>query len=128
MSFVAGEVVEVFSASAGHKKYHISLGQNEYAVTLCIFLNSDDRFEGNVAFPDSDFPMLPKSKTGKTVVSLANLPRYDDRQLAMFKAVKLGDLPKPVAAVILDAVKRSVTLTRPERDFAVAALSAYINA
>lgn len=123
--FSLGDILHIDAPIVDHKKYHISLGNNEYEVVLCLFINSDDRFEGSVSFDDTRFPMLPRSKTGRSAVSLSMLPRYNERQLALFKARKLGELSKDVAVEIATACETAKTLTREEKRFVIERLTTY---
>lgn len=127
MTFAVGDILHIDAPIVDHKKYHICLGANEYVVTLCLFLNSDDGFEANVVFDCARFPMLPPSKTGLSVVSLSMLPRYNEKQLDLYKATKLGDLPKDVASEIAAACATIKTLSRVEKNFVIERLTAYAN-
>lgn len=105
----------------------ICLGDNEHIVTMCLFLNSENRFEGNVEFDCARFPMLPESKTKLSVVSLSMLPRYTQRQLQIYNAQKLGELAKDVARELAIACGDIKTLSRPEKAFLIERLTAYAN-
>lgn len=125
MSFATGDILRIDAPIADHKKFHICLGDNEYVVTICLFLNSEDRFEGNISFVCARLPMLPPSRTGLSVVSLSLLPRYTEKQLQLYRAEKIGELPKDVAAEIVEACRLVKTLSRPEKAFVIDRLSAY---
>lgn len=125
MSFDLGDILLIDAPIADHKKYHICLGQNEFIVTICLFLNSDNKFEGCITFNNEAFLMIPPSKTGKSVVSLALLPRYTEKQLAAYKAVKVGELSKDIAGEIALACATIKTLSRVDKAFVVDRLTLY---
>jgi len=125
MTFALGDILHIDAPIVDHKKYHICLGDNEHRVLLCLFINSDGRFAGTVTFDDTRFPMLPRSKTGQSAVSLSLLPRYNAKQLVLFKARKLGVLPKDVATEIAVACSTVKTLTREEKRFVIDRLTEY---
>lgn len=128
MTFALGDILHIDAPIVEHKKYHICLGDNEHCVTLCLFLNSEGGYEGNLVLDGARFPMLPESKTGKSVVSLSMIPRYTARQLELYKARKLGEIAKDVAAEIAAFCASAKTLTRAEKAFVIERLMAYVNA
>lgn len=123
--FAVGDILLIDAPIVAHKKYHLCLGTNGGLATLCLYLNSENKFEANIEFEGARFPMIPVSKTGLTVVSLTALPRYTDKQLALFKAKKVGELGKDVAAEIAAHCAKVKTLTRDEKTFVVSVLEAY---
>lgn len=128
MTFAVGDIILLDSPVADHRKYHLSLGTNESLVTICLFLNSDDRFEGSLVFDCSEIPDLPPSKTGKSVVSLTMLPRFNERQLQIFRAKKVGVCPRHVAEAVIAASATAKALTKPERLFIVERLTQFVSA
>jgi hypothetical protein len=124
--FSVGDVVEIFAPQAGHKKYHICICVNAGAAHQFLYLNSDPGFAGTLAFDCEKIPCIPASKTGKTVFTFALLPRYNDRQLKLYKAKKLGMLDPEVAKEVLVFVATVKTLNEAERAMVSAGLRAII--
>jgi len=124
--FSVGDVVEIFAPQAGHKKYHVCICVNTGAAHQFLYLNSDPNFDGTIAFDCEKIPCIPASKTGKTVFTFAILPRYNDRQLKLYKAKKLGVLDAAVAKDVLAFVATVKTLTAVDRALVSAALAAII--
>ena len=127
MIFSVGDVIHIDAPVAGKKKYHICLGQNEVAVTLCLFLNSKNKYANDVVFECSAFPMIPSSSTGLSVVSLSLVPRYSDEKLSLYNAKLLGVISKDVAKKLLQACEGFSPLTKPEKVFAVQALRTFLS-
>ena len=125
MSFAPGDILALDSPVAGHKKYHLCLGENEHGVIICLFFNSEAGFLDNQPFDCARFPMLPASGTGLTVAAYSLLPKYNPRQLSIFKAVKLGEIDKTVAAEMLAFASGIKSLSRPDKAYVLAQL-AYI--
>jgi hypothetical protein len=122
MTFSCGDIVEIFAPSVGYKKYHLCLGPNEAGILCFIFLNSEGGYESNISFECSRFPMISPSTTGTTVASLSLIIRYNDKQLKLYNAKKLGDIPIDVAREISKFSETVKTLTRPEKVFVTASL------
>jgi hypothetical protein len=117
MNFVAGDIVEIFAPTVGYKKYHLCLGQNEAGVLCFIFLNSKGGYESNISFDCRRFPMIKVSDTGTTVASLSLVIMYNEKQLQLYKARKLGEISKDVAIEINDFAASVKTLTKPQKSF-----------
>jgi hypothetical protein len=121
--FEVGDIVEIFAPQAGHNKYHlcISIGADGAAHQF-LYLNSDPAFEQTFVCDCKKIPCLPESKTGKTAFSFAILPRYNDHQLKLFKAKKLGVLDPALAVEVHKAASTATTMTGVERKIVLAAL------
>jgi hypothetical protein len=124
--FSVGDIVEIFAPQAGHKKYHVCICVNAGAAHQFLYLNSDPSFAGTIAFDCSRIPCLPISGSGKTVFTFAHLPRYNDRQLKLYKAKKLGVLDLSVAKEVLEFVATVKTLNSADRALVSAGLNAII--
>jgi hypothetical protein len=124
--FAVGDVVEIYAPQAGHKKYHVCICVNDGAAHQFLYLNSDPTFEGTIAVDCARIPCLPVSETGKSVVTFAYLPRYNDRQLKLYKAKRLGVLDVSVAKEILEFVATVKTLNTADRTLVSAGLKAII--
>lgn len=130
--FAVGDIIQIFSPIAGYNKYHlcISVG-TDGAASKFLFLNSDPSFQGTYAIKCDKVPCIPASDTGFTAFSFNLLVRYNNHQLGIFKAQKLGELDKGLAADLLAFVldkNNPMALTRPERDIVAAALKAIAGA
>lgn len=101
MTLAVGDVFELFPPTVNHKKYCLSLGQDESGFTICIYLNSHNDFEHDLPCDCARFDMIAPSDTGMTVVALSNPSRFDDRRLTLFKAKRLGTISKDLAAEIV---------------------------
>lgn len=126
MTFLVGDIVFLNSPTAGHYKYHICLGQNEYQVTLCVFLNSKQRSPTDIIFDCSAFPEIPPSETGTSVVSLSMVPRFKEEQFELYDARKIGVISLNVARAILEKCPSARVLTTIERAFIASHLSEFI--
>jgi hypothetical protein len=124
--FSVGDIIEIFAPQAGKDKYHLCICMNEGAAHQFVYLNSNPNFEGTISFDCERIPCLPKSKTGKTAFSFAYLPRYNDRQLKLYKAKKLGTLDPTVAKEVLGFVATVGTLTGADRKLVSAGFKAII--
>jgi hypothetical protein len=118
-----GEIVFVLAPSVGYRKYHICLGPNEHGSFLFLFLNSDDGFIGDCTFTCADFPAVPVSTTGLSVVSFSMVPRFTQAQLDLHGAQSFGPISKAVAATLVQHLAPIKTLTKPEKAFVTAALT-----
>ena len=101
MTLAIGDVFELFPPTVNHKKYCLSLGQDDSGFTICLYLNSHNDFEHDLPCNCARFGMIEPSSTGLTVVALSNPQRFDDRRLGLFKAKFLGKMSADVAAEIV---------------------------
>ena len=125
--FAIGAILHIDAPIASKKKYNTCFGQNEYTVTLCLFLNSDRNFEGQLEFVNEDFPELPKTGDGLSMVSHSMVPRYTEENLLLFRARKLGMLKPDAAEKLLDGIQKSGgLLTGGEKRFLIAALREHL--
>ncbi|UTP39806.1 hypothetical protein M9M90_01125 [Phenylobacterium sp. LH3H17] len=122
MAFVPGDIISLDSPVAGHKKYHVCLGDNAHGVLVCLYLNSAGGYLDNQPFDCLRFPMIPPSASGLTVVAYSMLPRYAHRQLTIFKAQKLGEIAKDVAAEMAAFVPGVKSLPKPDKAFVLGQL------
>jgi len=124
--FSLGDIVHLDSPTAGHFKYHIFLGENEFLVSLCLFLNSKPKAPTDVIFDCSAFPTIPPSDTGFSVVSLSILPRFKEEHFKLYQASKRGEISVPVAEKIVEHCPRARALTARERKFVSDQLATFI--
>ena len=123
MTPAAGEIIFVLAPNVGYRKYHICLGHNDSGVSLFLYLNSDNGFAGDAVFDCARFPTIPPSQTGESVVSFSMMPRFSSQQLALYGATVHGTVSKDVAAELVEHCRHIKTLTKSEKQFALAALS-----
>ena len=116
----------VLAPTVGYRKYHICLGVNEQGTYLFLFLNSENGYQGDCIFPCSEFPTLPLSKTGKSVVSFSMLPRFTGEKLTSLGAKVKGQVDKAVAQTLRKHLNTVRTLANPEKMFVAAALDSLI--
>src|ERR1700733_11521702 len=123
--FAIGDVVSIYAPQAGHKKYHICVyvGNTDSAYRF-LYLNSDPTFADTYCVECNRVPRLPPSDTVKTVFTFAIVPRYTEKQLAIFRAEKLGELDSRLAAQVHDFASKVRTMAPKEREFVLAALAA----
>ena len=123
MKLTPGDILSIFCPIAGYDKYHVCVyvGLDGDAHKF-LFLNSDPNFSDTLAVPCAEIPCLPESDTGYSVFSFSILPRYNDRQLLLYKAKLLGRLDTAVAQKAKAAAENSRSFTKQERLIVVAAL------
>lgn len=122
--FAIGDIVRVFAPQAGHNKYHLCIVVGvDGAASQFAYLNSDPNFEQTYVVDCDRVPCLPKSDTGKTAFSFALLPRYNDRQLTLYKAEKLGELDAILAKELHVFAKTVKILNSADRKIVLAALA-----
>lgn len=115
-----GNIVEYHNPQAGKKKYHLCVRSCLPDEAACfLFINSKSGYEADCVLPSGSFPCLPPSPTGQSVVSFSLLVRANERQLALFSAVVIGDCPAAVAAT-LEAFCRDIK-SMPRKDHAIVA-------
>lgn len=121
--FEIGDIVQIFAPQAGHDKYHlcIAVGREGEAHQF-LYLNSNPTFEQTHVCDCDAIPCLPASTSGKTAFSFAHLPRYNDQQLKLYKAKKLGVLDSKLAVEVYKTAEKAKTMTNAERRIVLAAL------
>jgi hypothetical protein len=121
--FAVGDIVEIFAPQAGHKKYHLCICVGTGAALQFLYLNSDPTFDGTFVVDCSKVSCLPASSTGKTAFSFAILPRYNEKQLKLFKAKRLGEIEKGLAGELLEFAKTVKTLNSADRKIVITGLT-----
>lgn len=120
--YEVGDVVRFHSAVAGKEKFHLCLGRTEHdAIFVFLFLNSGSGYQGDCVFDDGEIPGLPRSTTGKSVVSFSMLVRIREDKLAVFGATKTGAIDAHLAGELVAFAKGVKSLTRKEQMFVIAA-------
>lgn len=126
MDLQVGDIVLCDSPIAGHAKYHICVlacGREGQAACF-LFLNSEGRvWKGDSVFENGDFPFIPPSRTGKSVVSLSLLVRYDEKKLRLYRAKKIGRLSLSVARRLESDVRLGKALPEADKKIVLAGLS-----
>jgi hypothetical protein len=127
MTFAPGDIVQMYAPTVGYPKYHLCLGKNDAGTCCFVFLNSEDRgYAADIAFDCARFPMIPKSATNRSVVSISVIIPINDHQLTLYKAKKLGELPKDVAAEVRTFASTVKALSRPDKAFLIQCLEGLI--
>lgn len=118
-----GDVVRFHSTIAGKEKFHLCLGRTEHGpVFAFLFLNSGSGYKGDCILDDGQIPGVPKSPTGKSVVSFSLLVRVREEKLPAFGATKTGKIDANLAGELAAFAKGVKSLTRQEQVFVVSAL------
>lgn len=118
-----GDVVRFHSTTAGKEKFHLCLGRTETETVFAfLFLNSGSGFRGDCILDDGQIPSLPKSPTGKSIVSFSMLVRVREDRLPLFGAAKTGTIDATLAGELAAFAKAVRSLTRQEKVFVVSAL------
>ena len=121
--FEIGDIVQIFSSTAGHQKYHLCvLGADQHGVCRFLYINSHDGFEDDCVVTNAELPELPPSKTQVSVFCCNTIARYNERQMKIFEAKKLGIISKALATKLLAHVQTVRSLTRAEKTIVVEAL------
>ena len=121
--YEAGDVIRFHSTIAGKEKFHLCLGRTEHETIFAfLFLNSGSGFKGDCVLDDGQIPGLPKSPTGKSVVSFSLLVRVRDDKLPALGATKTGAIDAHLAGELASFAKAVGSLTRQEKAFVVSAL------
>ena len=121
--YEVGDIIRFHSTIAGKEKFHICLGRTEHETILAfLFLNSGSGYKGDCVLDDGQIPGLPKSPTGKSVVSFSQLVRVREDKLAIFGATKTGAIDANLAGELVAFAKGVRSLTRQEQVFVTLAL------
>lgn len=125
--FETGDVVRFFSPIAGKEKFHLCLGRDDTGnVLVFLHLNSDFGYRGDCVLNDGRIPGLPRSRTGKSVVSFSVVVRMGTERLQKFGAEKTGEIDVSVAEELLVFAKKVQVLTGLERALVVSAFQRYL--
>jgi hypothetical protein len=125
--FAVGDIVRIHAPTVGYKKYHLCIKISDgTGAARFIFMNSDPSFDNTFSVPCARIPCIPPSSTGVTVFSFGLLPIYNDRQLKLFNAIKLGELALDVAQDVRAFANGIDVLTRPEKRMVIDALDIII--
>ena len=82
-----------------------------------LFINSKSRrFQGDCVFEDGEITGLPKSSTGKSIVSFSTIIKYRRDQIKLFKATKISRIPLKVAADLLSHAEKTDVLTLMDKN------------
>lgn len=119
--FKPGDVVGLHSEVAGKRKYHLCI----HVGGGFLFLNSPKvrSYAGDLLVDCDEFPFLPATDNGKSVISCSMVLRYTARQLARGKAERLGACSKNLLMTLIREVEASEVLSDEDRDFLLDGLS-----
>lgn len=87
-----------------------------------LHLNSNAGYRGDCILDDGAVPGLPKSPSGKTVVSFSVIVRMGEDRLQKFAAAKTGEIDGHLAGELAAFVKTTPVLNHAEKAFVVTAL------
>ena len=122
--FQPGDVVRFLSPSAGKTKYHLcvcsSVDDGRYQF---LFINSKPGYPDELVYDDGVIGSLPKSATGKTVISFGMLVRMSEKQLSLFRAAKISEISLEIATDVISFADSAATLTRREQQMIIDGLS-----
>jgi hypothetical protein len=120
-----GDIVAFFSDVSGHEKYHICVSTHtDSAAAVFLYINSEAKsgYDADCILNDGRIPGLPKSRTGKSIVSFSQLARANERKLKLYKARKIGVLPVDVARELESFAETVQTLPQPDKKIVLSAL------
>ncbi|MCU4182673.1 hypothetical protein [Bosea sp. BH3] len=93
-----GAIYRIYAPSVGYEKYHLCVAIGiDGAAHQFLFLNSDPNFLDTFVVNCTEIPCLPPSETGVTAISFSMVPRFNEKQLAIYKSTKMGTLSKEIA-------------------------------
>lgn len=119
-----GDIVTIYAPQTGYPKYHlcISAPSSDVAAQF-FFINSEDKgYEGVFVVPNKEVPCLPPCESGVTVFSFTQIPRFNKRQLNLYRAEVRGRISVNLAKKLLTEVRNTPVLTGKDRKTAIAAL------
>jgi hypothetical protein len=125
--FATGDIVKIYSPQASYPKYYLcisTLDKTEAAKFL--FINSEEGYEEDFVLANDDIPCLPENETGLSVISCSMLPRFNAKQLKLFKAEKLGVLETPLIEALLQFLRMNRALSREEKRHCVGCLEHHL--
>lgn len=118
-----GDVVRFYSTTAAKEKFHLCLGRTEHETIFAfLFLNSVSGYKGDCILDDGQIPGLPKSPTGKSVVSFSLIIRVREDKLPILGATKTGAIDAQLAGELAAFAKEVKSLTRQEKVFVISSL------
>jgi hypothetical protein len=121
--YEAGDIVRLYSTIAGKEKFHLCLGRTENETIFAfLFLNSSSGYKGDCVLDDGQISGLPKSPTGKSVVSFSQIIRIKEEKLVVLSATKIGAIDAHLAGELAAFAKEVRALTRQEQVFVASAL------
>jgi hypothetical protein len=127
--FDVGDIVQIYAPTAGKKKYHLCVCcANEDGIEKFLFINSGDGYEADFVVRDQDIDCLPQSPTGKSVISCSLVVRYTQRQLQLYKALRLGELDAAILTELNDFIAQSPALSKETREEVVTSIQAALDA
>jgi hypothetical protein len=121
-----GDIIKVFIDDLNKHKYFLVLHHGtQYGAAKVFYLNSDNPFQDHLVCMNSDFPCLPPSRTGESIVACNKVDFLGHDYLAEREIWKMGEIIKSTAAALLHHCTHKVLAFKPqERAFVIAAVSA----
>jgi hypothetical protein len=125
--FETGDIFSCYAPTVGYRKYHLCIfGPKDDKVGWFLFINSDNNFESDFVLTNDDIDCIPKNDTGLSIISCSFIVRLNASQLNLYQAQKLGILQKKHVTSLVEFLKTSKALTRPEKLLCIDSLSAIL--
>lgn len=112
--FALGDVIRFYSIEAGKNKYHLCISLDGHY----IFLNSPKQriYPGDLIVPCKEFPFLPPTPSGDSVISCTIVMKKSNADLAEHGARKLGSVSIDLLRRVVRFVESSPVLTDEEKE------------
>lgn len=122
--FKPGDVVAFYNEVAGKRKYHLCISLNG----CFLFLNSPKlkMYPGDVEFDCAEFPFLPATQTGKSIVSCNTVLKFSNADLYAMKAQAVGAVKPALLRLLVAVIEESEILSDEEREAALDGLGDWI--
>ncbi len=122
--FDPGDIVEIYSSTAGKPKYHLCIiDESSDGTAKFFFVNSNKGYDGDFTLKNSDVPCIPTNATGETVISCSVIVRQNEKQLKLYKAKKICRLDKRHIRSLITFLKLSRSITSWEKMMAIDGLN-----
>lgn len=122
--FSPGEVIHFWSDEAGKRKYHLCISLNGHF----LFLNSPKQrtYPGDYVVACSEFPFLPVTSTGDSVVCCSIVLRKSDVDLRRLRARSLGTVSVKLLQRLVEFIEHSNVLSEEEKEAVLDGLGGWI--
>ena len=123
-----GDIVRIYAPQADRKKYHfcVQIADSEQSA-LFLFMNSDPNYADCLVVDCSRVPDIDPSQTGSTAISFSMLVRYNQRQLRIYEASVVGQVPSDVLEEMLETAQSVKSLPAKEKSIVLDCLTKLLN-
>lgn len=120
-----GEIIKVWIPDLEKSKYFLVLHHGtKFGRAKVFYINSESPFADDLVLLNKDFPCLPPSRTGESIVSCKSISFLSHDVLRQHGWQHMGFIEKATAAALLHHITHKVTaLDAKERAFAIAVVS-----